>query len=389
MGTISSTIISPLVNSKDNEAIGKADEYEVFGFAPYWTINKLDNVDFNVLTTLAYFGVPVKSDGSLDHNDIGYKTFQSKKATDLFNKAHSHKTRVVLTLTQMDNDTIKEFLDDPDAQKKAIEESVSLVKSRKIDGINIDFEYVGKIDKPYRAKFAKYVKMTNDKLHQEIPGSQLSVSVYASSAKDSTKLYDIKALSDNSDKIFMMAYDFATTGSDHAIPTAPLYGYKEGKYWYDISSAVEDFLKVMPASKLIMGLPWYGYNYPVAEPGVKVAREDGYYYYYYYGKKRYRAYHKYPSNAQTYASAMKNITDEKSGWDDIGKVGWKAYQEDGIWRMIFLDDTRSLKLKYRFAKDMNLSGIGMWALGFDTGTSDMWSLLNSEFGIKVASKVTN
>ncbi len=378
-----------MVASKDDSAIGTEKEYEVFGFAPYWTINKLDNVDFNVLTTLAYFGVPVNSDGSFDEDDIGYKTFHSKKATDLFNKAHSHGTRVVLTLTQMDNETIKEFLDDAEAQKKAIDGAIKLVKSRKIDGINIDFEYVGKIDKPYRAKFAKFVKMTNDKLHLEVPNSQLSVSVYASSAKDATKLYDIKELAEGSDKIFMMAYDFATTGSEHAIPTAPLYGYKEGKYWYDVSTAVDDFLKVMPAEKLILGLPWYGYNYPVASPGVKVAREDGYYYYYYYKKKRYQAYYSYKSNAQTYASAMKNITDEKSGWDDYGKVGWKAYKEDGIWRMIFLDDTRSLKLKYKFAKDMKLGGVGMWALGFDTGTSDMWSLLNSEFGVKVASRITN
>src|SRR6266542_2854401 len=43
--------------------------HEVFGFASYWTLGKLDNVDFNVLTTLAYFDVKVNADGSLARDD--------------------------------------------------------------------------------------------------------------------------------------------------------------------------------------------------------------------------------------------------------------------------------------------------------------------------------
>lgn len=375
-------ILSPV-----GDAISVDREYEVFGFAPYWTINKLDNVDYNVLTTLAYFGIPINANGSLDKSYAGYKTFESSKATEIFNKAHAKGTRVVLTITQMDNATIRAFLDDERAQARAIAETVALVKERGLDGINIDIEYTGTPGGDYREKFTSFVEKAEKVLHSEVSGSHLSVSVYASSAKDA-KLYDIGAIADKSDAIFMMAYDFATAGSDHAIPTSPLYGYKEGEYWYDVSTAVEDFLKVMPADKLILGLPWYGYNYPVVEPGVKVARNDGYYYHYWRNWRRYSAYHKHPSSAQTYASAMNDIVEEMSGWDEHGQVGWKAYREDGVWRMIFVDDERSLRLKYQFAKDQNLGGVGMWALGFDSGKTEMWSLLNSEFGVKIASRLS-
>ncbi|OGH25521.1 MAG: hypothetical protein A3E68_02500 [Candidatus Levybacteria bacterium RIFCSPHIGHO2_12_FULL_39_39] len=383
---VSKSIISPLANDRHTESVqGKQETYEIFGFAPYWTINKLENVDFNVLTTLAYFGIPVKTNGTLDTSDTGYQVFKSPKATALFEKAHSHGTKVVLTLTQMNNSTIKSFLDDKNAQKKAINEAVKLVKERGIDGLNIDFEYTGNPGREYKDKFSSFVALAKKKLSQEIPGSRLSVSVYASSAK-APKMYDIAAISKSSDSIFMMAYDFATAGADVVIPTAPLYGYREGKYWYDIATAVEDFLKVMPAEKLILGLPWYGYNYPVSSPGVKVARYQGYSYYYWWGRRRYRAYYRPPASAQTYANAINNIEEDASGWDDYGKVGWKAYKEGGIWRMIFLDDSKSLKIKYQFAKEKNLAGVGMWALGFDDGKHELWNLLNLEFGNMLARK---
>jgi len=218
----------------------------------------------------------------------------------------------------------------------------------------------------------------NNKMHREVPNSHVSVSVYASSAKYE-KMYDIAKLSQNSDAIFMMAYDFATTGSSNAIPTAPLYGYKEGKYWYDISTAVDDFLKVMPKEKLILGLPWYGYNYPVATPEVKAAKDEGYYSYYWWRGRKYSQFiPREGAYAATYAKAVE-IPADASGWDDHGKVNWYAYNTADGWRMIFLDDVKSLGLKYDFAKQKQLGGVGMWALGFDDGKNELWQLLGSKF----------
>lgn len=351
--------------------------FEVFGFAPHWTMDKMRNIDFNVLTTLAYFSIPVNPDGTLDKQDRGYEVFKSREATDLFKKAHSHGTRVVLTLTQMENYKILALLDDPSSQEIAINEAVEEVKNRGIDGINIDFEYGGDPGDEYRDKFSQFVGKMTSAMHSAQPSSKVTVSVYAASVKE-PKIYDIPTLSTLADILFMMAYDFAVAGSDNAIPTAPLYGYKEGKYWYDVSTAVNDFLSKIPANKIILGVPWYGYNYLVYEPAVKAETRP---IYSWRGKPK----------AQTYAAVIDNINPSMegiggylTGWDDIGKVGWRAYyvNETDTWRMIFLEDIRSLSEKYAFVKAKKLAGIGMWALGFEEDKAELWQQLVSEFGLK-------
>lgn len=366
-GTSASKLVSPLIDPLHSltQSQVKNNGHEVFGFGPYWTINKLDNVDFNVLTTFSYFGVPVNYDGTLDRTDHGYTVFQSKTATDIFRKAHAHGTRVVLTLTSMDNDTIDAFLTRPEAQQRTIAEAVQEVKSRGIDGINVDFEYVGNPGPEERNAFSSFIKGLTEKMHKEVPASKVTVSVYASAAS-ATKLDDITALAANSDGIFMMAYDFAVAGSDIAMPTAPLYGKKEGKYAYDVSTAVDDFLAKMPANKLILGVPYYGYNYVVSKPGVNVPTLPPL------------------GTAQTIEYAKENITAEQSGWDDVGEVGWKAYYDanSGAWRVLFQDDAKSLGIKYDFAKEKNLGGVGIWALGFDNGSNNLWAVLETKFGDK-------
>lgn len=364
-------VLSPL---KENE---KKKGYQVYGYAPHWMINRMDNVDFNVLTTFAYFGVPIQTDGSLDRSDRGYEVFMSDKATQLFKKAHDSGTKVNLTVTLMENDKILEFLDSPEAQERSINEMISEVKYRGIDGVSIDIEYAGKPPASYRAKFSKYVENASARMHQEIPGSQVTVAVYALSAKEK-QLYDIGEIATHADSIFMMAYDFSVKGSKSSQPTAPLFGHKEGKYYYDIATAVDDFLKVMPSEKLILGVPYYGYNYLVYEPQVKGATRPAHSW---RGKPAVQTY----SIAQENVHAnMAGINAYREGWDDEAKVGWRAYKlaESDTWRMVFVEDERSLGIKYDYAKSQNLAGVGIWALGFDDGRSELWSLLHNKFGGK-------
>lgn len=386
------SIVSPIPAIFSLMQQQKNTSNEVFGFAPYWKFDNLDNIDFSVLTTLAYFGVPVNSDGTLDKTDQGYLTFKSDKATQVFSKAHSYGTRVVLTLTNMDNSSIEQLMDSQDAQNEVIKEAISEIKQRGIDGINVDFEYVGNPGQTYKDDFSNFIGKLNRELHNNIPNSKLTVSVYASAIKY-PKIYDIATLSRQSDGLFMMAYDFAVKGSENAIPTAPLYGYKQGKYWYDVSTAVEDFLKVMPSNKLILGVPWYGYDYAVDKPAVNAATGGGYTYWYKYWISPWywvwrQGYASAPSTIQTYATSINEVKAEKTGWDDLGKVGWKAYKgDDGSWRMFFMEDSKSLGVKYDFAKKENLGGVGVWALGFDEGKSDMWVLLKQKFGNKLSDNI--
>jgi spore germination protein len=357
-------------------------EYEVFGFAPYWNFGRLDNVNFATLSTFAYFGIEIDEKGRMVKDDPGYTTFHSERATEVFKKAHAYGTRVVLTITMMDNENIEEFLKSPQAQERTIKETVDLVDARGIDGINVDFEYLGDPGEENRKAFTSFVERITDEMHKRNQYSKVTVSVYAASAKY-TKMYEIKELADGSDGIFMMAYDFATTSSDIAIPTAPLNGHREGKYWYDISTAVDDFLAVMPADKLILGVPYYGYNYLVGSPEIKAETLPSYYFW------------NEAPEAQTYTDikddinpGMEGVSDYREGWDDLGKVSWKAYYIDELetWRMVFIEDEKSLSLKYDLAKSKGLAGVGMWALGMDNGKTELWDLLAQKFGKKLADR---
>jgi spore germination protein YaaH len=373
-----SYIVSPLallksVQTKSSIQPAK-NQHQVFGFAPHWTIHKLDNVDFSVLTTLAYFGIPILADGNLNTEDIGYQTFMTDTAQKLFTRAKEQGTRVSVTLTLMENAQIEDFLDNLNAQAITIDQSIALLEVYNLTGINIDIEYNGNPGPLYRDKFSGFIKAFTQRLHMQIPNSALTVSVYAASVKQ-PKLYDIAALGREADGIFMMAYDFATTTSDTAMPTAPLYGYKEGKYWYDVSTAVDDFLTQMPAAKLILGVPYYGYNYVVYKPEDKARTLPSYSW---RGKPM----------AQTYSSVEENIAPDKpgvisyaSGWDETGQVGWKAYaNKNNTWRMVFSENAASLEKKYDFAKEKQLAGVGIWALGFDNDRTELWDLLRLKFG---------
>ncbi len=386
-------MISPLLNQNQNLAPLTSDQtkkgYEVFGFAPYWTFNKLENVDFEVLTTMAYFGVELDGEGNLDKSGKGYETYKSDYATEIFKKAHRSGTRVLLTITQMKNAPIKDLMDSPDAQQNAIDQIIAEVESRGIDGVNIDMEYTGNPGDDYRQKFSTFMANLTTQLKQSQPNAHISVSVYASAVKE-PKIYDIASIGKTVDTVFMMAYDFAVAGSANAIPTAPLYGHKEGKYWFDVSTAVDQFIERMPSEKLVLGVPWYGYNYAVQTPTVKTATAKGYYSTYKKGRRTYSYYVPAPkAYAQTYSivanevnADSEGVTDYKEGFDEFGKVSYKAYNVNGTWRMVFIDDVKSLTYKYDFAKDKKLAGVGMWALGFDNGKQEMWDLLRDKFGAK-------
>lgn len=378
--TSASQIITPLVSplmSLHTLPEGKNSSYEVYGYAPHWNIDKLDGVDFKTLTTLAYFGIELNGDGTFVKDDPGFQTFKSSKATELFKKAHANSTRVVLTLTQMQNDPIRELMDDSEAQKTAIDGAVELVKKRGIDGICIDLEYTGNPGQEYRDKFTKFVADLTARMHQEIPQSQVSVAVYASAVKD-PKIYDIQSLAALNIKVFMMAYDFAVAGSDNAIPTSPLNGHEKGKYWYDVATATNDFLKVMPSKKLILGVPYYGYDYLVYEPVVKAETRP---WYSWRGKPTSQTFTELNNRLRENVDGIGQI---KKGWDEDGKVGYVAYHltDTDTWRMIFMEDTKSLGIKYDFAKSKNLAGVGIWALGNDEGTNELWALLQEKIGSK-------
>lgn len=338
---------------------------EVFGFAPFWTLSKLSNVDWDVLTTFAYFSLPVAADGSIDKSSYEWEVFEGKKVDTLFAKAKDHNVKRVVTLTQMDASVIEVFLNSPQAWQKTADDSIEIIKFHNLDGVNIDIEYIPS-NSDLRAKFSDFMSIYTDRLNGALDNPYITVSVLASSERFN-RIYDVGHLSKVTDGVMMMAYDFYYPGSDKIGPSAPLYGFDNGKgpFWYDVSTAVSDFLKVAPAEKIIMGVPYYGWNYPAYDPEPKTERVA------WLGA--------FATTNEKVQSEQLLATTPVGGWDDVAKVSWRGYWDEAGWHVVYMEDKKSLNLKYDFIREKKLAGVGIWALGFDAGDDSLWNVLSEKF----------
>ncbi len=55
-----------------------------------------------------------------------------------------------------------------------------------------------------------------------------------------------------------------------------------------------------------------------------------------------------------------------------------SFENDG-WYQCFIDDVYSMGEKYDIVNRRDLGGIGIWALGYDNGYTDLWDLIDQKF----------
>ena len=107
--------------------------HEVFGYHPYWMGTAWTNYNFNLISTLAYFGAEVTATGGIS-DDHGWPT------TSLINTAHAAGTDVVLTAILFNSSDIATLLSSSSYRQTLINNLVNSVSSAGADGVNIDFE---------------------------------------------------------------------------------------------------------------------------------------------------------------------------------------------------------------------------------------------------------
>jgi spore germination protein YaaH len=347
------------------------NDREVLGFLPYWYWGSSTNNDlqYDKLSTIAYFGLETNSNGSWDTSYSGYTNFYSSNFSDMLSKAHANNVKVVVVVKEFDAASIRNIVQNTGGAGDTLISNIkSVVQSRGLDGVNIDFEYLGSVDDPLRASFASWHDNLADQMHAINSNYHVSTDVYASSALN-YRIYDVDALGDTSlDYIMVMAYDFFTLSSTVAGPTSPLYG---SQYWYTVSQAMTDIMAQAPGSKLIMGIPYYGLEFPVSSTTYNATRDSGRSVYY-----------------STYKGVVAPSEDTWHNgstlrWDNTDKVRWYVYRypnmtTDPLWQGYY-DDEVSLQSKYEFVRSKGIGGIGIWTLGNDTGYDELWNVLQNNF----------
>jgi len=352
------------------------NDYIIYGFLPYWSLEKTHHFQLDKLTDIAYFALEIDKDGHIrTYNDEGYiepgynNWRNSEKLTNLINEAEKYGIRLSLTIISHDDAITEAFLNCRDCWNAFFANLTSELEFRNIYNVNLDFESIDLADQNNRKKYSEFINFINIELDKKYADSFVTVSTLPDSMTK-PKLTDIESLSRYADAIFIMAYDFHRPTSETAGPIAPINGAEKNRE-YDVTTMLKDYLSVSPPNKLILGVPYYGYNWKVANSSPKSDRipgdeETGF------------------SISQTYKDVMEVIFkyNPVTNWDSTSQSPYFSYinEEKGyVQRQVYYENKDSIRAKYILAKQNNLAGVGIWALGYDGGYQELWDLLEEEF----------
>jgi hypothetical protein len=318
--------------------------HEIFGYAPYWTLPQSSGFDVQDLTTLAYFSVDANGDGTLDQSGSGWNGYQSQDLVNLVTRSHAAGARVVLTVTCFSQSSLDAITSDPAAGARLSAALIAAVSAKNLDGVNFDFEGEGSAD---QVGLTRLITQVSGALHAANPHWQVTMATYASAAGDSSGFYNVAALAPALDGFFVMAYDMNDRSTPG--PTAPLVsgGYSDTK-------ALQQFTAVVPPQKVILGVPYYGYDWPTTD-GTRTAQATG-------GES--------PLSAGVIASSG-----HPTYWDPSTDTAWTSYQVGSQWHETYFDDPTSLALKAQLADSFHIAGLGIWALGMDGNNPAMLAAL--------------
>ena len=318
--------------------------HEIFGYAPYWTLPQSAGFDVKDLTTLAYFSVDANGDGTLDESGSGWNGYESQDLANLVTRSHAAGDRVVLTVTCFSQAALDAITSDPNAGARLSAALVAAVSAKNLDGVNFDFEGEGSGD---RRGLTALITQVSSALHAADSHWQVTMATYASAAGDSAGFYDVAALAPALDGFFVMAYDM----NDRVTPsaTAPLTGGG-----FNDTQALQQFTAVMPPQKVILGVPFYGYDWPTTD-GTRTAQPTG--------------------GESPLSDGVIAASGHPTYWDPATQTPWTSYQVGSQWHETFFDDPTSLALKAQLANAFHIGGMGIWALGMDGNDPAMLAAL--------------
>lgn len=342
---------------------------EVYGYLPYWRLDSgtADRLVYDYVSTIAFFGLGILADGNIDTSWVGYKEYVGDDAAAVTNAAHDKGVRVVPTFQLFDGGALHKmtaFLGSDAAQARFIAQALDLMAERKADGANLDFEPMPATMTP---AYLTFVAKLRAAMRARFPDSTL---VNSTSAGAGAAL--VAGLVPLVDKQMVMTYGYRTATAKIAGATAPLAHAER-----NVNIHITRILKSAPADSILLGVPYYGFDWPVetATPNA-IVRAD---------KTTYG-----PAKSITYAAARDYLAAHPSivrHHDTVEGSAYYFYRDAAkkTWRAVYFDDEVSLAAKYDYALVRGLGGIGIWTLDNDKGYGQLYSVLRQKFYAPVRS----
>ena len=209
-----------------------------------------------------------------------------------------------------------------------IQNIVALARSQNLTGINLDFEGLYPAD---RGAYSSFVADLASQLHAISVKLMLSVPPKLTDSTSNTWAwpYDYASLGQSADFLQVMTYDQHDSGS------AP--GAVAGISW--MQAALQYTESVVPASKILLGLPAYGYDWNrTNSTAVSVSFKD--------------------------IPALVTATHATPQWDAATQSAHINYvAADGSAHEVWYETSQGIQAKAHLANTLNLAGVSVWVLG--------------------------
>lgn len=261
--------------------------------------------------------------------------------------------RPILTLTpfgadgNFNNQLIHSVVNNPDYTDRLIRELLLVMSEKGYQGVDIDFEFILAEDRDAFTSFVWHARAAMSRA-----GYTTSVALAPKTSREQRGLLyegkDYGALGEAADYVLLMTYEWGYTyGPPMAV--APIN---------QVRRVVDYALMEIPAEKMNLGIPNYGYDWPLPfERGVTAATTIG--------------------NVQATRIAVEQGAEIL--FDELAQSPWFTYEDAGVEHEVWFEDVRSLQAKFDLMKEYGLRGCGYWQIMQWFRAN--WLLLQSQFYI--------
>ncbi|MFD2044913.1 glycosyl hydrolase family 18 protein [Ornithinibacillus salinisoli] len=243
---------------------------------------------------------------------------------------------------------------------------VEFIIEHGFDGVDLDWEYPvtgggpGTYPNPDdRDNYPLLLETLREKLDEqgEKDGVHYTLSIAGAANTGFVENTQLGLSQEYLDYVQIMTYDIHGTWESLADFNAPLYD-DDGKTW-SVDKAVDAYLNAgVPAEKVVMGVPFYGYTYNVLSNENNGLRQE------FAG-----------SGSVTFNRIIRD--DYLSNgyvryWDEGTQVPYLFHEEESIF--ISYDDEESMAIKAAYIREKDLGGAMIWEISQDNGIALLDSL---------------
>ena len=331
---------------------------EVYGYLPYWRLDSgtVDRLQYDLVSTIAFFGLGIMADGNLDTAWVGYKEYVGDDVAAITNAAHDKGVRVVPTFQLFDSGSLTKmsaFLASTAAQTRFITPGPGPHGRRARPTAPTSTS--SRCSPPTRPPTCAFVAKFRTAMKARFPSATLVNATSAGAGKDL-----ILGLVPLVDQQMIMTYGYRTATATVAGAVAPLDNDDA-----HVKQHITRILQWAPAKTVILGVPYYGYDWPVTStsrtpPSRRTRRPTA------------PVDERSPTPARDFLAAHPEVVrqyDARRGQRRSTPTGTPIKQ---TFRQVYFEDERSLDAKYDYALTTGLAGIGIWTLDNDRGYPELW-----------------